>query len=80
MAKDLFDADLYIQSEWSYNLRKVTRARSVDHRCLFQAMGMRKSTQIGQVWSTGHEIENDVVIQPLEGGQVGQQGSGYVTP
>ena len=25
----------------SANLRKVTRARVVDHRCLFQAMGMR---------------------------------------
>ena len=25
----------------SSNLRKVTRARSVDHMCLFQAMGMR---------------------------------------
>ena len=25
---------------------------------------------------TGHKIENDVVIQPLEGGQVGQQGLG----
>ena len=25
----------------SANLRKVTRARLVDHRCLFQAMGMR---------------------------------------
>ena len=25
----------------SANLRKVTRVRSVDHRCLYQAMGMR---------------------------------------
>ena len=39
---------------------------------------MRKRTQIGQVWSIGHEIENDVVIQPLEGGQVGQRDLGYV--
>ena len=26
----------------SSNLTEVTRARSVDHRCLFQAMGMSK--------------------------------------
>ena len=25
----------------SANLKKVTRARAVDHRCLFQAIGMR---------------------------------------
>ena len=27
----------------SANLRKVTRARLVDHSCLFQAMGMREN-------------------------------------
>ena len=27
--------------KWSANLRKVIRARSVDHWCLFQAMDMR---------------------------------------
>ena len=46
----------------SANLRKVTGALLVDHRCLFQAMGMRYRTQIGQVGTIWHEIENDVVI------------------
>ena len=41
-------------------------------------MGMKRSTPIGQVGFTGHEIENDVIIQPLEGGQVGQRDLGYV--
>ena len=53
----------------SANLRKVTRARLVGHRCLFQAMGMRWRTQIGQVWSVGHEMANDEVGQSLHGGQ-----------
>ena len=39
---------------------------------------MKRSTPIGQVGFTGHEIENDVIIQPLEGGQVGQRDLGYV--
>ena len=41
----------------SSNLRKVTRARSVDHKCLFQAIGMRWSTQIGQRGSKINYIE-----------------------
>ena len=59
----------------SYNLRKVTRARLVEHRCLFQAMRTRQRTQIGHVGTVGLEIENDEVIKPQEGdqGQVGGQ-------
>ena len=35
----------------------------------------------GLVGSIGHEIENDVVIQPLQGGQgLGKRGLGYVAP
>ena len=56
----------------SANVYKVARARSMDHRCLFQAMGMRYRAQIGYVWNMGHEIENDEVIKPHRGdrGQV----------
>ena len=65
----------------SVNLRKVTRARSVGLRCLFQAMGMRLRTHIGQVGSKGHELENDVDIQLLEGNLgLGQRGLGYFAP
>ena len=53
----------------SANLRKVNKARLVDHRFLFQAMGMRQRTQIGQVGTIWHEIENDKIIHPLEGDQ-----------
>ena len=42
---------------------------------------MRYRPQIGYVGTIGHEIENDVVIQPLEGYQgLGQRGLGYVAP
>ena len=64
----------------SANLRKVNKARLVDHRFLFQAMGMRKRTQMGQVGTIRHEIENDKIIHPLKGNQeLGEQGLGYVT-
>ena len=57
----------------SANLRKVTSGRSVDQRCLFQAMGMRYRNQIGHVGTIRHEIKTDKVSQPQEGdqGQVG---------
>ena len=55
------------------NLRKVTRARSVDHRCLFQAVGMTKRPQIGHDGTSGQEKANDEVGQHVEGGQ-GQDG------
>ena len=55
------------------NLRKVTRARSVEHRCLFQAVGMTKRPQIGHVGNTGQEMANDEVRQHLLDGQ-GQVG------
>ena len=39
------------------------------------------TSQIGQVGCVGHEIENDVVIQPLKGDKgLGQRGLGYVAP
>ena len=41
----------------SPNLYKVARARSVDHRCLFQAMGMRQRPQIGHVGTFGEDCE-----------------------
>ena len=55
------------------SFRKVTRARSVDHRCLFQAMAMRWSTQIGHVGTIGYGTKTDKVGQSQEGdqGQVG---------
>ena len=56
------------------NLRKVTRARSVDHRCLFQAVGMTKRPQIGHDDGTiRQEMANDKVSQSQKGdqGQVG---------
>ena len=53
----------------SSNPRKVTRARSVDHRCLFQAMGMTKRPQIGHDGTSGQEMANDKVSQPEEGDQ-----------
>ena len=55
----------------------LTSAMSADHRCLFQAMGMRWRTQIGQVGTMWHEIENDKIIHPLKGDQ---RGLGYVAP
>ena len=62
----------------SANLRKVTKVRLLDHRWLFQAMGM---TQIGQVGTIWHEIENDKSIHPLESDQeLGERGLGYVAP
>ena len=65
----------------SDNLRKVTRAMSVDHRCLFQAMGMRYRTQIGQVGTIWREIEDDKINHPLKGDQeLCQRGLGYVAP
>ena len=33
--------DMKLKMMRSSNLTEVTRARSVDHKCLFQAMGMR---------------------------------------
>ena len=42
---------------------------------------MRWRTQIGQVGSIGHEIGDDLVIQPLEGSQgLGQRGLGMSHP
>ena len=43
----------------SSNLTEVTRARSVDHRCLFQAMGMSKVDKgvvlgVAQTLGTGY--------------------------
>ena len=56
----------------SANVYKVARAGSMNHRCLFPAMGMRYRAQIGYLWNMGHEIENDEVIKPHRGdrGQV----------
>ena len=51
------------------NVYKVARARSVDHRCLFQAMGMTKRPRIGHDGTSGHEMANDKIIQPQEGDQ-----------
>ena len=53
----------------SSNLRRVNRVRSVDHRCLFQAMGMRYRTKIGHVGTSGQGIKNVEVGQHLIGGQ-----------
>ena len=54
----------------SANLRKVTRARSVDHRCLFQSIQMTKRPQIGHVGTVGHGMANDEVSQNKNGGQL----------
>ena len=65
----------------SAKLRKVTSAMSVGRRCIFLAMGMRWITQIMQVGTMWHEIENDKIIHPLEGDQeLGERGLGYVAP
>ena len=40
-------------------------------------LGMRKRLQIGQKGTIGHDIANDEVIQPLQGGQ-GQVGAPQV--
>ena len=61
----------------SANLRKVTRARLVDHRCLFQAMGMAKRPRIGHDGTSGQEMANGEVGQHLQGGQ-GQVGGPQV--
>ena len=50
----------------SANVYKVARARSMDHRCLFQAMGMRYRAQIGHVWNMGHEIEIEKKLRSLD--------------
>ena len=51
----------------------MTRARSEDHRCLFQAMEMTKRPRIGHDGTSGEEMTNDKISQPQEGdqGQVG---------
>ena len=38
------------------NIYMVARARSVGHRCLFSAMGMRYRAQIGHVGIIGHKM------------------------
>ena len=56
---------------------KLTRVRSVGHRCLFWAVGMTKRPKIGHDETSGQEMTNDEVRKHVQGGQ-GQDGGPQV--
>ena len=57
------------QFEYEPDPLKLTRVRSVGHRCLFQAVGMTKRPRIGHDGTNGQEMANHEINQHLQGGQ-----------